>query len=196
MPLPVFVQDYQRRLTTRLQPLLNRLSDEWEELPPEKQQRMRLAGLAVAAALPFLLVVLPLVVGRISAHNQLAEARERLQKMRDLERTVLELRLNEGANDQPKESKNTSLIAVLDGLAQKAAVGGNVQSMRPVNSGRKDSEDEEAVEIQLKDVVLQEFLKLLYEIEVGGADLTVRRLELSKEGKTTNQLRVSLEVVQ
>lgn len=197
MPRPNWLQQVEQRLQTRLQPLLDQLSDEWQELPPEKQRRFRLIAAVLVAALPFLLIVLPLIIGRVSAYAALSQARERLAEMRDLERSVLELRLNEDTHEQqPKETKNTSLIAVLDGIAQKAGVSSSVQSMRPVNNSRKDGDVEETVEVQLKGITLHEFVKLLYEIEVGNTDLTVKRLELNKETKTADVLRVSLEVAQ
>lgn len=191
------LQEKLTELQRAAQPYVDQAEDRWEALPLERQRQVKIAALAFAVIFPIAVVVLPLTGGRVAAQRAVADAREQLETMRDLERIVLERGLSERNQEQkPRQTaKNTSLLATMDGIANKANVGALVQSMRPVNKSRDDNE-REAVELQMDGLVLNEVVKLLYEVEYSDKDLVVQRLEIQKEPRNPNVLKVNLEVMQ
>lgn len=181
-------------LRNRLQPFIDQLQDRWQALPDDRQRLIRIGATSAAIILPLVMIVVPLLGGRLDAHQSIADAKSELEQMRALERRVLEHGLGDtGQGDQPvRRGRQASLIAVLDGIANKLEINNLIQAMRPIKSGR--DEETEAVELQLKDLVLGELTALIYEIETSPQNLQIRRIEVQKELKDPNVLRAGIEV--
>lgn len=175
-----------------LLPYLDELRFRWESLEPERQRQIRLGAIAAGVLLPLILLLVPLVSGRLAAHAELESAHARLEEMQQLERRLREQGLNEQEQRERLPTRDESLLSLVDSVAQKVGIGPRVKSMRPVGQGR--SEESEAVRVELNSLVLEEVVRFLYQIEIESPVLTVRRLELNKEVKTPEQLQASLEV--
>lgn len=180
-----------RELQEQLAPLLDHLRDRWDDLGEQQKRGLRLAAKILAALLPLLLVVLPLAGARLAAYRALAEAEAQLQEMRALERIVLERGLNATAQAaETPDARGGSLLRTVDGIARKLGINELIQAMRPL--GKDGGGD--AVEIQLKGLVLAELVELLYQLEVNPGGVTVRRLDVVKNVQDPRVVRATLEL--
>ncbi len=184
-------------LRERLYALVNDLRDRWDELPEERRQLGRRIGSVLAVVLPLLLIVLPLVAGRISAHVDLGNAQEQLTEIRDMERKVLAHGLGGNKKDNSRnKGRKSSLLGQLNDIQNKLDISEMVQSMRPVKDNRNRDEGTESVEVELNGLVLEELVRYVYEIENNDPPLTIKRFEMQKGIKRKDILRASLEISQ
>lgn len=179
-------------LRDRLRALVDDLTDRYEALDAERQRQARLVMVLVAIALPLLLVVTPLAAGRLAAGRERASAREQWDAVRDYEATILSRNLHKTPTSEVASGTGNTLLSRVDAAARKADIQSLVQSMRPVASRGK--EESGAVEVQIGGIVYEDFLRFLYQIEVEKPVLHVRRVDIQKDAREPNRLKIALEV--
>ena len=179
-------------LRDRLRVLVDDVTDRYEALDAERQRQARLVLVLLAIAVPLLLVVTPLAAGRLAAERERASAREQWEAVRDYEATILARNLHKTPAQDVGGAAGDTLLSRVDAAARKADIQGSVQSMRPVASRGK--EEAGAVEIQIGGIVYEDFLRFLYQIEVDKPALRVRRVDVQKDTREPNRLKIALEV--
>lgn len=188
--------DLRDQIRAKLDPLLDTLRERWAALPDDRRALIRLTVLLLAIVMPVVLYVVPLIGSRVSAHARLEQARAQLEQARQLEALILRRGLNSAAKkDKGKRggaARDQSLIAMLDQVAAHVGISGRVKAMRPVKSGRGD--DRERVELQLDGLVLDEAVRLLYELEYHDVPVAVNRLEVVRDSGDDRKLDLRIEV--
>ncbi len=179
-------------LRDRLRALIDDLTDRYEALDAEHQRQARLVLVLLAIALPLLLVVTPLAASRLAAERELDSAREQWEAVREYEAVILARNLHKAGSDDVAAGTGNTLLSRVDAAARKADIQGLVQSMRPVASRGKEAAG--AVEIQIGGIVYEDFLRFLYQIEVEKPALSVRRVDVQKDAREPNRLKIALEV--
>jgi len=177
-----------RQLKEAILLLLQRLRDRWELLSPEDRRRYGFVG-GVILGLLFLLLLSPFIRARLEARSRLKEHQDQFLRALKIEEELY----NRGI--VPREGKTRglerSLLGTMEQFARRAEISGKITSMRPVQKG---SSDREGIEIEVHDLVLEQVIRFLYLVE-GEGKLIVSRLEIGKEVRNPNRLKMNMEVL-
>lgn len=167
---------------------LANLQDRWELLPPEDQKRYRIVALIVTLLLGLLLLS-PFLKARFKAYARVKGAEADFRKVLALEEELYA----RGIVPAERKSRGAerSLLGTVEQLARRAEISSKISSMRPLQKGNTG---QEGIELELHDLVLEQALRFLYLLE-GEGKLLVARLELGKEIRNPNRLKLNLEVL-
>lgn len=167
--------------------ILDRLRDRWELLSPTDQKRYKVIA-AVLFALLILLIFSPFLRARLEARSRLKEAESQLREAMRIEEDLLA----HGIVPAERKSRGLerSLLGTMEQLARRAEISTKISSMRPIQRG---STTQEGIEVEVHDIVLEQMLRFLYLVE-GEGKLLVSRMEVAKEIKNPNRLKLNLEV--
>jgi type II secretory pathway component PulM len=154
----------------------------YQRLSPRERLLLGLAVGSVLAISLYSFVWDPLVSGRQALERRIV-AREKDLKVMEAERTrYLELKRQVEASQAVlvKTDQNFSLFAHLQNAVAQVIERSHIQSMNPSDKNLSDEYQEQAVEIKLTAVNLEQLVNMLYRIEKGNPQLHVSRLQVKK----------------
>jgi len=154
----------------------------YQRLSPRERLLLGLAVGSVLAISLYSFVWDPLVSGRQALERRIV-AREKDLKVMEAERTrYLELKRQVEASQAVlvKTDQNFSLFAHLQSAVAQVIERSHIQSMNPSDKNLSDEYQEQAVEIKLTAVNLEQLVNMLYRIEKGNPQLHVSRLQVKK----------------
>jgi general secretion pathway protein M len=137
------------------------------------------AGVAALLALLFLVVVDPMLSHAARLDRQIVSAQRDLQELQSLQREYLRQKgVLDGINAQLKQQKNFAVYSRLGELAGRTGIQNKIVSMRPTASTPSGAYVEEAVEIKIEGVTLEQLVQYLSQIENSPQFLKIKRLYL------------------
>lgn len=135
------------------------------------------AGAALLLALLFMLVIDPMLAHSARLDQQIAKAQRELQELRTLQREYRRQKsILDDINAQLKRQKSFSIFSRLEELAGQTGIRNNLLYMKPAVSTPSDAYEEEAVEIKLEGVTLEQLTTYLYQIENSPQFMKIKRL--------------------
>jgi general secretion pathway protein M len=135
------------------------------------------ATVAIVLALLFTFVVDPLTAQSARLDRQIASAQSQLQELHGLQREYQrQKRVMDSINAQLKRQKNFSIISRLEGLAGQSNLRSKILYMKPTVSVPSEAYEEEAVEIKMEGVTLEQLMQYLYQVENTPQFLKIKRL--------------------
>lgn len=140
--------------------------------------------------------VLKPVLSRSERLDRLLPAKaKKLAEMKELATQYTLLRENQErvAKSIQKVAKR-SLLSELEGFAIKANVKGKIASMKPSRSIVSEKYQENAIEVELREVSLDQVLKVLHQIEYSGDAMGVEWIRIKSISPTEGLLNTTLKV--
>lgn len=153
------------------------------------------AGAAALVAFVLFMVVHQAQAAKISLREKIAAKERQLERVQSLSRAYFELKRQTDAitTKNPNRSPNW-LYSTIDSLVNKNVSHDKIQSMSPSRKSVGDQYVEEAVNVQLVGVTLQQTVTLLYELEQSATPLHVPRLQMKKRVADPYQFDVTFAV--
>jgi type II secretory pathway component PulM len=144
-----------------------------------------LLGLAVGSLLVISLYSFvwdPLVSGRQALQQRIAAKERDLKAIQEQRTRYLDLLRQLEANKTAvvRTDQNFSLFAYIQNAVSQAISRDHIASMNPTEKNLSDEYQEQAVEIKLTSVSLDQLVKALYRVEKGDVALRVSRLQVKK----------------
>jgi general secretion pathway protein M len=137
------------------------------------------AGVAVLLTLLFTLVVDPLIAHSARLDRQIVAAESQLQELHKLQRDYrTQKSVLDRVNAQLKPKGNFSIISRLEELAGDSGIRSKILYMKPTVSLPSDAYEEEAVEIKVEGVTLEQLIRYLAQVENSPQFLKIKRLYL------------------
>ena len=135
------------------------------------------AGLAVLLALLFMVVIDPMLAHSARLDRQIVTAQRELQELQTLQRTYQRQKsVLDRINAQLKRQQNFALLSRLEELAGQAGIRSKILYMKPTIGTPSDAYDEEAVEIKMEGVTLEQLIQYLYQVENSPQFMKIKRL--------------------
>ncbi|MDP8222981.1 MAG: hypothetical protein P9L99_06450 [Candidatus Lernaella stagnicola] len=161
----------------------------------DRQRKIALFGGAGVAVLLFVwIVVLPKFgVGGLDStiDTKESELREMVRLYQNFEQIKSDVTLIE---KKIARNESMSLLSELSAIADKVGITQGIDSMVSKQRPKNDFYKEEAVEIRLQKINLEELGRLLYEIEHSTQLLRVRKLHVESRFDDNSLLNVTVEV--
>ncbi len=160
--------------------LIGRIQVLWDGLAPRERVLVGSAGGALAVALLFFGLILPIQGAVTSARETAEDASRELAQMQRMKRewdelsarlTTVESRIQGGGDGQ-------NLLTLLESLAARAGV--KPTSMEKRQSGESEQYEETKVEVSLKNVTLQQAVNYLASIETAAQPLSIKSLRIKR----------------
>jgi type II secretory pathway component PulM len=160
--------------------LIGRIQVLWDGLAPRERVLVGSAGGALAVALLFFGLILPIQGAVTSAREAAEDASRELAQMQRMKRewdelsarlTTVESRIQGGGDGQ-------NLLTLLESLAARAGV--KPTSMEKRQSGESEQYEETKVEVSLKNVTLQQAVNYLASIETAAQPLSIKSLRIKR----------------
>lgn len=135
------------------------------------------AAVAILLALLFTLVVDPLMAHSARLDRRIVKAQRDLQELHTLQRKYREQkRVLDSINERLNRQKRFSIISRLEGLAGNSNLRSNILYMKPIASVPSEAYEEEAVEIKMEGVTLEQLIRYLHQVENSPQFLKIKRL--------------------
>src|SRR5205823_2404390 len=152
------------------------------------------AGSAVFAVFVVFLIVYKAQAMKSTLQARIVAKQHQLEQVQSFRSAFLELKRQTDALTSKGVEPN-GLYATLDGIVTKKVSRDKVSSMAP-SSPRTvgDQYVEEAINVQLVGITLQQTVELLYELEQSPAPLHVSRLQMKKRPTDPYQFDVTFAV--
>lgn len=93
-----------------------------------------------------------------------------------------------------KRRGNKPLISELEGFANGANVKDRIASMKPATSPLSEKYLEESIEIEFKEINLDQLLRILHQIEGSESPLTVRWIRIKSISQAQGLLNATMKV--
>jgi type II secretory pathway component PulM len=154
----------------------------YQRLSPRERLLLALAVGSVLAISLYSFVWDPLVSGREALERRITAREKDLSAMEAQRTRYLELMRQVEASQGVlvKTDQNFSLFAHLQSAVAQVVDRTHIQSMNPSEKNLSDEYQEQAVEIKLTAVNLEQFVNMLFRIEKGDPQLRVSRLQAKK----------------
>lgn len=137
------------------------------------------AGVAVLLTLLFMLVIDPMLAHSARLDRQIMTAQRELQELQTLQREYRRQKsIVERINAQLKRQQNFALISRLDELAGQTGTRSKILYMKPTVGIPSDAYDEDAVEIKMEGVTLDQLIGYLYQIENSPQFMKIKSLQI------------------
>ncbi|MGE4580607.1 MAG: type II secretion system protein GspM [Desulfuromonadales bacterium] len=152
-------------------------------------------GLFVLLALAYLLVWSPYRNAMERFDSQITSRQRQMGEIQQLRQEFL--RLNQRiaqAEAQLARARSFSLFSFVEEAGARIASRENLVSMRPQPASEQNGFREEAVEIKLEKIRLDQLVQLLYEIETTEAFLRVKNLRVKTRFDNRSQLDATLVI--
>lgn len=155
------------------------------------------AGILILVFIVYQFGISPFLEKKKLFERQLISKKEALSEVTRL-KSEYESILNKNENLKKiysQREKTFTLFAFLEKLAAKTGVDGNIDYMKPSSSLDKVSKIElSLVEMKLKRIKLSQLMSYLYLVETSKNVVFVKRLAVSREGKTEAFISAVLHV--
>jgi general secretion pathway protein M len=136
-------------------------------------------GLAALVGL-YLWIVVPVVDGLDARKRRLAEAGRSLEEAKRLAGQLAALSQTPAA---PPVPEGFSLFSLVEGVASREGVKGNVEFMRPASRDLGGGRREAAVDLRLTSLTMDKLLAFLQQVESPARGIRVRQLILTPSAK-------------
>lgn len=165
---------------------------------PFGKRGLWIAGIGVAfifLTVTFQVFFKPLLKRSEVLDRLLPEKVKRLSEMKELAAQYKSLKENQErvARSINKVAKK-SLLSELEGFAIKADVKEKISSMKPSTSTVSEKYKEDAIEVEFKEVKLDQVLKVLHQIEYSGNVLGVEWIRIKSLSPVEGLLNTTLKV--
>jgi type II secretory pathway component PulM len=162
-----------------LRQILLPLASAFSRLNPREQRLVVLfAGVAVISGF-YVFVAEPLMQTRARMQNRIEALRKDLPEVAALRQRIEQLERSAGTGGGVATA-DFSLFSFIDKAATSSVSRESVTSMNPSRHPTRDGMEETSIELRLTGVTLPEVVRLLNEIEDGGAAVFIKRLELKR----------------
>lgn len=165
------------------------------QLSPRDRLALIIGGIVVLGALVFVGIISPYqdAMGRLDA--QIHARQRQLRQVQALHREYQHLQgLVATVNARLERNRNFSLFSFVEGLVAQVASKENLLYMRPQPVSVQGDYKEEAVEIKLEKIHLNQLVQLLYRIESADALLQVQHLRIKTRFGDRSLLDVVLTI--
>lgn len=154
-----------------------------------------IGGTLILFTLAFNLFIQPTLDRSARLDKLLPEKAKRLSEMKVMATQYKSLKKNQEnvARSIQKVAKR-SLVSELEGFAMKANIKGKIASMKPSKSVVSEKYQEEAIEIEFKEVNLDQVLKVLHQIEYSGDVMGVKWIRIKSLSTVDGLLNATLKV--
>ena len=153
------------------------------------------AGLVVLLALLFMVVIDPLLAHSARLDRQIVTAQRELQELQTLQRTYQRQKsVLDRINAQLKRQQNFALLSRLEELAGQAGIRNKILYMKPAAGTPSDAYDEEAVEIKMEGVTLEQLIQYLYQVENSPQFMKIKRLHIKPRLENRQILSATFKV--
>jgi type II secretory pathway component PulM len=154
-----------------------------------------MGGVLVFSTITFQVFLKPLLKRSEVLDRLLPEKAKRLSEMKELAAQYKSLKENQErvARSINKAAKK-SLLSELEGFAIKANVKEKISSMKPSTSTVSEKYKEDAIEVEFKEVNLDQVIKVLHQIEYSGDVLGVEWIRIKSLSPVEGLLNIKLKV--
>lgn len=151
----------------------------WQSLGTRERLCVIGAAVAVLLTLLFLLVIDPLMAQSARLDRQLVAAQHQLEELHTMQREYRgQKRVLDSVNVQLNRQKNFSIISRLEGLAGESGLRSKILYMKPTVGVPSEAYEEEAVEIKMEGVTLEQLIRYLHQVESSPQFLKIKRLNI------------------
>lgn len=162
-------------------------------------QRERLfvlvGGLALLAVLVYLTVIEPYRQMLDHLDRQISAGRQQVADALVLKQELLQLQTELGrARNQGGARKDFALIPFVENLAIRIASKENLVNMRPQPPATVEDLTEEAVNIKLEKLSLEQLVRMLHAIDSADAYLQVKNLQLKRRFEDVSLLDATMTI--
>jgi general secretion pathway protein M len=138
------------------------------------------AGIAVLGTLLFMLVIDPMLAHSARLDRQIVTAQRELQELQTLQREYQRQKsVVERINAQLQRQPNFALFSRLEELAGQTGIRSKILYMKPTVSTPSEAYNEEAVEIKMEGVTLEQLIQYLYQVENSPQFMKIKRLHIN-----------------
>lgn len=153
------------------------------------------AAVAIVITLLYTLAIDPLLSQSIRLDRQIRKAQKDLRDMQTHRRAYIQQELVlKSVNAQINQQRNFSIISRLDVLARNTGTHDKVQGMKPVPSPLSEAYTENAVQIKMADVTLEQLQQYLYAVEQSPQFLKIKRLSIKPRQNNRQLLSATFRV--
>ncbi|MCG8589930.1 MAG: type II secretion system protein M [Proteobacteria bacterium] len=174
--------------------LWGRIRAFWDNLSQSERRLLSALGVTFAAAILYLIVIVPIENAMSNAHNRVEVAEDQLQSMlrlrRQFEQVNGRLAVIERRIQTNRERRD--IFTLLESLASRAQV--KVDSMEQRTAPEGDRYRETRVEVALRGVTLQQAVNYLKSIELENRVLSVKSLRMRTRADKPELLDVTFSV--
>jgi len=161
----------------------------------DRQKRILLIAGGVLAVLLFVWVIVLPRLGIGGLDDKIAKKESELREMVRLYKNFEQVKRDFNRIDtQISRNRDLSLLSELSAIAEKLNIKQSIDSMVSKAKPKNDFYQEEAVEMRMQKLTLEELTRLLYEIEQSPKVLRVRKLHAETRYDDASLLNVTLEV--
>lgn len=159
------------------------------QINPRERLALIVGGLVVLVTLVVLGVILPYRAALDRLDTRIASRQQQAQEILELrqEYLLLQRQLAE-AETRAAKSRDFSLFSFIETAAGQVAGKENLVYMRPQAGASQDGIREEAVEVKLEKVKLDQLVRFLYAVESTDAPLQVKSLRVRTRFDDRSQL--------
>lgn len=165
----------------------------WEEayisfLALEQKKQLMVGASALLVLLLIILVPISCASRRLGKmENEYLNSQKNLVRLAQQVQAYTDLKGSAQALDASiKRNKNASLSTVLEGLANDVGIGKNINSLKPRKISSNDAYEEQGLDVQLREVSLQNITDYLQKIE-SSPRLRMKVSKVQIKPKTTNR---------
>ncbi|BCA80385.1 type II secretion system protein GspM [Desulfuromonas sp. AOP6] len=164
-------------------------------LTPRERLILAGGGLFVLLTLTYLLIWSPYRDALERFDSQIASRQRQMVEIQQLRQEFLHLNQRIAqAETQLARSRSFSLFSFVEETGARIASRENLVSMRPQPTSEQNGFREEAVEIKVEKIRLDQLVQLLYEIEAADAFLRVKNLRVKTRFDNRSQLDATLVI--
>jgi general secretion pathway protein M len=145
------------------------------------REKMLVMGAAVVVLLTllFTLVIDPMLAYSGQLDRQIRKAQQELKELQARQQEYLQQKqVLDRINTQLTQQQNFALFSRLEELARNTNTRDKILYMKPTLSTPSDAYEEEAVEIKMEGVTLEQLVTYLYQVEQSPQFLKIKRLYL------------------
>ncbi|RJP64056.1 MAG: hypothetical protein C4532_19725 [Candidatus Abyssobacteria bacterium SURF_17] len=150
----------------------------------------------VVGILVHMLIISPLVKRRANLDDQTTRARDQLVELRLLKLEYDQILEESKAIKQrvSRRPRDFALFSFLDQTANRLNLKNNLTSLKPSRRNLSANVSEEAVEVRLEGVSLENLISYMHEIEGAAAGVAIASIRIQPESRLGGGLNVSMLV--
>jgi type II secretory pathway component PulM len=158
--------------------------------------RIALGGGVIIICILILQFILRPAFQRDKVLNRLLPDREKkLSEMRIMAAQYKTLKEEEDRISRLLKAKgNKPFLSELEGFATLANVKDKISSIKPTTSSFSEKYQEESIEIEFKDINLEQLLRMLYQIEGSERPMTIKAIRIKSISQTQGLINATLKV--
>jgi type II secretory pathway component PulM len=153
------------------------------------------AAVAVVLVLLYTLVIDPALASSARLDRQIRKAEQDLKALYTYQYEYQQQKqVLDSINAQLQQHKSFALFSRLEEVARNTGTRNKIDSMKPTTGSPSEAYNEEAVEVRMEDVTLEELKQYLFQLEQSPQFVKVNRLYIKPRLNDRQRLSVTFRV--